>query len=296
MKVITEQANRQPTNRRRGFGTLRGALALVWASPTATIGLLILVFWVLVAIAAPLISPYDPVAIDSSRMNQGSSVQHVLGTDPFGRDVLSRLIYGSRTVLILAPLSVLFSMAIGITLGLLAAYYRGFIDELIMRVVDIMMSFPTILLYLIIIAAVGPSAVNIVIAVTVAGAPGIARLTRSLALDICSRDYIAAAKLRGENPLYIMFVEVLPNARGPLLIDGMLRIGYTVFAIGTLGFLGLGLRPPTPDWGSMINEARKAALQNPGALVWPSVAIATLVVGLNFLADGVSEELNRYQK
>ena len=125
-----------------------------------------------------------------------------------------------------------------------------------MRALDTLMAFPQILLYLVIIAALGPSAVNVVLAITIAGAPGIARLVRSLTLDIKTRDYIAAAQTRGEHPLYIMFVEILPNARGPIIIDAMLRVGYAVFAIGTLGFLGLGLPPPSPDWGSIVNAGR----------------------------------------
>jgi len=135
----------------------------------------------------------------------------------------------------------------------------------------------------------------VVIAITFVGAPGIARLVRSLTLDIRVRDYIAAARLRGESPLYVMFAEILPNARGPLIIDSMLRVGYAVFAIGTLGFLGLGLPPPTPDWGGMIANARKFIWVNPWGVLWPTLAIATLVVGLNLFADGLREESTRYQ-
>jgi peptide/nickel transport system permease protein len=157
------------------------------------------------------------------------------------------------------------------------------------------MAFPTILLYLIIISAIGPSPVNVVVAITFVGAPGVARLVRSLALDVRTRDYIQAAKTRGESSLYIMWVEILPNARGPLIIDAMLRVGYAIFAIGTLGFLGLGLPPPTPDWGGMINDARKYIWTNPLGVLWPALAIASLVVGLNLLADGLREESTRYQ-
>jgi peptide/nickel transport system permease protein len=165
----------------------------------------------------------------------------------------------------------------------------------VMRLLDAVMAFPAILLYLIIIAAIGPSAVNVVIAITFVGTPGIARLVRSLALDIRTRDYVRAAQTRGENPFYIMFVEILPNVRGPLIIDSLLRVGYAVFAIGTLGFLGLGLRPPTPDWGGMVADARKFIWTNPLGVLWPIVALASLVVGLNLFADGLREETTRYQ-
>ncbi|GAG38333.1 unnamed protein product, partial [marine sediment metagenome] len=207
----------------------------------------------------------------------------------------ARLIYGARTILVLAPLSVLCALAVGTTLGLIGGYFGGWIDEVVMRVLDAIMAFPVILLYLIIIVALGPSAINVVIAITIAGAPGIARLVRSLTLDIRTREYIAAAELRGENPFYIMFVEILPNARGPIIVDAMLRIGYAVFAIGTLGFLGLGLPPPAPDWGSMVAQGRIYIWINPWAVLWPSLAISSLVIGLNLFADGLREETMRYQ-
>jgi len=165
-----------------------------------------------------------------------------------------------------------------------------------MRILDAMMAFPQILLYLVIIAALGPSAINVVLAITIAGAPGIARLVRGLTLDIKTRDYIAAAQTRGESPWYIMFVEILPNVRGPIIIDAMLRVGYAVFAIGTLGFLGLGLPPPSPDWGSIVNAGRKfIQAGHIWDALWASLATASLVVGLNLMADGLQEELNRYR-
>jgi len=259
------------------------------------VGLTIVLFWVLVAILAPLVSRYDPLEQDYKAVNTGPSAVHWLGTDDLGRDLMARLAYGARLILILAPLSVLFALLVGITLGLTAGYFGGLVDEIVMRILDAMMAFPAILLYLIILFAVGASAVNVVIAITIAGAPGIARLVRSLTLDIRTREYIAAAELRGEHPLYIMFVEILPNARGPILVDAMLRVGYAAFAIGTLGFLGLGLPPPTPDWGSMVARARRYIWINPWAVLWPSLAISSLVVGLNLFADGLREESLRYQ-
>ena len=274
---------------------LWGGLSTVFRSRVATIGLAIVVFWILVALFAPLIAPHDPLAQNSKAMNQGPSATYPLGTDKMGRDVMSRLVYGARTILILAPISVFLSVLVGTAMGLSGAYFGGAADETIMRLLDAIMAFPTILLYLIIISAIGPSPVNVVIAITFVGAPGVARLVRSLALDVRTRDYIQAAKTRGESSLYIMWVEILPNARGPLIIDAMLRVGYAIFAIGTLGFLGLGLPPPTPDWGGMINEARRYIWTNPLGVLWPALAIASLVVGLNLFADGLREESTRYQ-
>jgi peptide/nickel transport system permease protein len=240
-------------------------------------------------------TPYDPYEQDWRVQNSGPSATHYLGTDDQGRDLLARLAYGARIILVLAPGSVVFALAAGILLGLTAGYFGGWVDELVMRILDAVMAFPSILLYLIIIYAVGPSAFNVVLAITIAGMPGVARLVRSRALEIRAEDYIAAAELRRESPVYMMFVEILANAWGPILVDGTLRVGYAAFAIGTRGFRGLGLPPPTPDWGSMIARAYSYIWVNPWALLWPSLAISSLVVGLNLLADGLREELLRYQ-
>jgi peptide/nickel transport system permease protein len=283
------------TPRKNRLRQLWEQVSIIKNSRVAVIGLSIIVFWVLVAILAPLIAPHDPLAQNSKAINQTPSSEYLLGTDQLGRDILSRLIYGTRMILLLAPLSVLSAVIIGTTLGLIGGYFGGLIDEVVMRLLDAVMAFPAILLYLIIIAAIGPSAVNVVIAITFVGTPGIARLVRSLALDIRTRDYVRAAQTRGESPFYIMFVEILPNVRGPLIIDSLLRVGYAVFAIGTLGFLGLGLRPPTPDWGGMVADARKFIWTNPLGVLWPIVALASLVVGLNLFADGLREETTRYQ-
>jgi len=286
-----------------------GGFSILLASRTATVGLFIVLFWVFVAIFAPFLTPYTPLEQDWKAPNVGPCEKHPLGTDELGRDLWSRLIYGARIVLVILPLSddlwipggtaiwgVLVALLVGTALGLISGYYGGWIDELTMRLLDAMMSVPIILLYLIIMAALGASAINVVIAMTIVGTPGIARLVRSLTLDIRTREYIRAAETRGESPFYIMFVEILPNARGPIIVDAMLRVGYAIFAMGTLGFLGLGIPPPSPDWGSMVAKGREFILAgSPWAALWPSVAIATLVVGLNLLADGLREESMRYQ-
>jgi peptide/nickel transport system permease protein len=295
MTTIQTPVGQKSASRPNVLQRLWGGLSVVFRSRIATIGLAIVVFWILVAIFAPLIAPHSPLAQDSKAMNQGPSATYPLGTDKLGRDVMSRLVFGARTILILAPISVFLSVLVGTAMGLFGAYFGGAADETVMRLLDAIMAFPTILLYLIIISAIGPSPVNVVVAITFVGAPGVARLVRSLALDVRTRDYIQAAKTRGESSLYIMWVEILPNARGPLIIDAMLRVGYAIFAIGTLGFLGLGLPPPTPDWGGMINEARRYIWTNPLGVLWPALAIASLVVGLNLLADGLREESTRYQ-
>lgn len=273
---------------------LRDGWAIIAGSTTAKVGLALVLFWVAVAIFS-LFTTLDPYVQDADALNAPPSAEHWLGTDDIGRDILARLVHGSRLILILAPLSVLAALLVGSTLGLVAGYMGGAVDEIVMRILDAMMALPTLLIYLIIMATLGPSATNVVLAYAIGGAPGIARLVRSLTLDIRTQDYIAAAKLRDEHPLHVMFVEILPNARGPIIVDAMMRVGYAVFAIGTLGFLGLGVPPPSPDWGSMVYRSRFYLFTNPWAGVWPSLAISSLVVGLNLFADAVREESLRYQ-
>jgi peptide/nickel transport system permease protein len=270
-----------------------GRLAFLWESRIAAVGFGILVFWVVVAILAPVLAPYPPNT-SSGGMLERPSLSHLMGTDSLSRDVLSRLLFGSRTILVLAPLSVLAAMVVGITLGLTAGYFRGLIDEVLMRIMDAMLAFPTLMLYMVIIAAIGASKLNVVLAITVGGAPGIARVVRSLVLDIRNREFVQAARLRGESRLYIMFREILPNCLGPVIIDGSLRVGYAAFAIGTLGFLGLGLPPPDPDWGRMAADGRSWIMVAPWVTLFPSLAITSLVVGLNLFADGVTEASIRF--
>ena len=288
---------------------IKETVAILWSSKTAMIGLVIVLFWVFVAVFAPYLTDYTPYDQDWKAPNQGPSAQHILGTDELGRDLWARLIYGARVVLVTLPVTENFSLPggtaiwgvvvalfIGAALGLIGGYKGGWIDEIVMRLLDAMMAIPVILLYLIIVAAIGASAVNVVIAIAIVGVPGIARLVRSLTLDIKTREYIRAAETRGESAWFIMFVEILPNTRGPIIIDAMLRVGYAIFAMGTLGFLGLGMPPPSPDWGSMVAKGRAFILTgSPWAALWPSIAIASLVVGLNLLADGIREESMRYQ-
>lgn len=307
--TCSDTGNDNTTDSRQKTSTIKETLAILWSSKTAMVGLVIVSFWVFVAIFAPLLTPYTPYEQDWKAPNQGPSAEHILGTDELGRDLWARLIYGARVVLVVLPITekivipggtaiwgVLVSLFIGAALGLYGGYKGGWVDELVMRLLDAMMAIPVILLYLIIVAAIGASAINVVIAIAIVGVPGIARLVRSLTLDIKTREYIRAAETRGESAWYIMFVEILPNTRGPIIIDAMLRVGYAIFALGTLGFLGLGMPPPSPDWGSMVAKGRAFILTgSPWAALWPSIAIASLVVGLNLLADGIREESMRYQ-
>jgi peptide/nickel transport system permease protein len=286
------------------------SISLIFESRVATVGLIMVLFWLIVGLVSLVWTPHDPNS-SAFEQNLSPNAANWLGTDHLGRDILSRLMTGTQVILLKTRLpgdsnisfpvgvalwGVIGSLALGATLGLLAGYLSGWWDQSIMQVLDALIAFPRIVLYLVVIAALGRGDLVVIFAIAITGAPGVARLARSLALDIKTRDYIRAAETRGENVLFIMFREILPNARGPLLVDAMLRVGYAIFAIGTLGFLGLGLPPPDPDWGNMVNEARRNIFSNPLAVVWPALAISTLVIGLNLFADGLSEEMSRYQR
>lgn len=263
-------------------------------SKTAMVGIALIMAWVLLALLAPILPLIPPNDQDFMAMASPTpSAAHWLGTDILGRDLLSRLIYGSRTVLAVAPLAVSAAMVTGITIGMLAGYFGGFVDMIVSRISDVVLAFPVIVLYVILIANVGPSVLNIVIATTIASAPGIGRIVRGLVLELKVQGYVAAAKLRGESTLHIMLVEILPNCRGPLIVDACLRLGYTIITIGILGFLGLGLPPPAPDWGGMIRETTTVINVWPHMSLIPSAAIVSLVLGFNLLADGIREALNQ---
>jgi peptide/nickel transport system permease protein len=269
-------------------------ILLLRESPIATIGAILIGFWVLMAILAPILPLFDPnqpilpLQKPFTPAPDGESL-FWLGTDHKGRDVLSRLIWGSRRVLIWATLATACAYIVGMCMGVAAGYLGGWWDEVLSFVANLLLSFPVMVLYIVIITRIGASPANIVLAVTFASAPGIMRIVRGLVLDLKTRDYIAAAQVRGEHPLYIMFVELLPNARGPLIVDACLRMGYTTIALATLGFLGLGLPPPDPDWGAMIAETQPMGAFAGHAMLFPALAITSLVLGFNMLADGLRE-------
>jgi len=270
------------------------SFALLRESGVAMVGVGIIGFWIVVAILAPLIAPFDPNATLQPFAKPGTAFAagegtFVLGTDHIGRDILSRIIWGSQTVLFYAPVATASAYFVGILMGLAAGYFRGKVDEVLSFLANVILSFPVLVLYILVIATIGASGINIVIAITFASAPGIMRIVRGLVLDLRNRDYVFAAQTRGESSWFIMLVEILPNARGPLIVDSCLRLGYVIITIGVLGFLGLGLPPPDPDWGGMINEARSMALAFPHMTVFPCIAISSLILGFNLLADGLRE-------
>ena len=307
---------------RRESGLLRAfkSLALLRESGVGMIGAGIIGFWVFIALGADVLAPFDPLAtlkpfqkimapaiLNGNLSLGGRKVQDVcepvaegapgqfdcgtfwLGTDHIGRDILSRIMHGARRVLVFGILATICAYAVGIPMGLAAGYVGGLTDEVLSFIANVILSFPVLVLYVIIIATVGASAANIMVAVTFASGPGIMRIVRGLVLDLRRREYVFAAETRGESAWRIMLVEILPNARGPLIVDVCLRLGYVIITIGVLGFLGLGLPPPDPDWGGMINETRQMAMVFPHMSLFPCIAISSLVLGFNLLADGLRE-------
>lgn len=261
--------------------------------PLVVVGGVLSFGWLLVAILAPLIAPYDPLVTLqplAKPLTQGANGEYfLLGTDMLGRDIFSRLIWGARTVVIYATLATLTAYAFGLIFGLIAGYAGGRTDAVLSFLANVVLSFPVLVLYIVIIVVIGASPVNIVIAVTFSSAPAIFRIVRAITIDVASRDFVKAAITQGESTGRILFVDILPNTTGPLAVDFCLRLGYTAITIGTLGFLGLGLPPPTPDWGGMVNEGRAMAIAFPHLVVFPCIAISSLTLGLSLLADGLRE-------
>ena len=260
--------------------------------PVAAVGLALVLFWLVVALLAPVLAPFDPLTPLKPFAKPGAThgdALLLLGADTVGRDILSRLLFGARAVLVYAIGATALAYVAGIAAGLAAGYFRGRVDTVLSFGANVVLSFPVLVLYILILTTVGASGLNILLAVTFASAPGIMRVVRGLTLELREREFVAAAKLRGDGAAYIMMVEILPNVRGPLLVDACLRLGYVIITIGVLGFLGLGLPPPAPDWGSMIKEARQVALAFPHMTLAPAAAISSLVLGFNLLADGLRD-------
>jgi peptide/nickel transport system permease protein len=260
----------------------------------AMIGISLVMFWLLIAVSAPflpLLDPNKPIAPFTPPFTAKRDIFFWLGTDFKGRDMLSRDLWGCQRVLVWGVTATLVAYVVGTLFGLLAGYLSGWWDEVISFFANVLLSFPVMVLFIVILNYLGPSGFNILIAVTFASAPAIMRIVRGLTLDIKTRDYVFAAQTRGESPLYIMIVELLPNARGPIIVDACLRLGYTTVAITTLTFLGLGLQPPDPDWGLMIKEAAKTALvfKFSYMLIIPALSVSSLILGFNLLADGLRE-------
>jgi peptide/nickel transport system permease protein len=255
-------------------------------------GLVISAIVVFCALFAPLISPYDPNLQDYAALTEAPSLAHPLGTDDIGRDVLSRVIYGSRISLEVGAITVAISLTVGVTLGLVSGYVGGWVDDVIMRVVDAIQAFPGLILALAIAAALGPSIGNVMIAIGVVAAPGIARLTRGQALSMRERDFVAAARVVGVSPLAIMFRHIWPNVTAPIIVQATLLMASAILTEAGLSFLGVGVQPPTPSWGSMLQTGRQYLEVAPWISLAPGTAIFFTVLAFNFVGDGLRRALD----
>ena len=256
-------------------------------SSLGMIGMTIITLWIVVALLGPIIAPYSPTAYHPQDRFSPPSWKYPFGTDRFGRDMFSRVILGSRSVLILASSATALSLVLGSSIGLITGFLGGVVDEAVMRFMDILMSFPALLFAMLILGIFGPSSFGVITVIGLVYAPRIARVARSAVLEVKQKEFIEAAKVRGESKLYIMFVELLPNIWGPLGVEASVRFGYAIFLSASLGFLGLGVQPPTPDWGLVMKEAQSYISWAPWMAIFPALAIASLVVAVNFLADAI---------
>lgn len=261
-----------------------------WRQPLALTGAALGAIWILLAAFAPLIAPSDPIAQDFARF-LAPSAEHLMGTDGLGRDVLSRVLFGARISIPLAFLLVGLSVLVGGALGALAGYVGGRLDEVIMRVVDLVFAFPAIILAMAVVAALGPDLRNAVLAIVIVSWPSYARVTRSLVLTLRGSEYVAASRLLGISSARALVREVLPNVAGPIMVLATLELGNAVLLLSGLSFLGLGAVPPSPEWGAMVSEgARTFNFWWVG--VFPGVAILTVVVAFNFLGDSLRDALD----
>jgi peptide/nickel transport system permease protein len=252
----------------------------------------ILLLLVLTAIFAPFISPYPPLQYHPAIATQGPSAAHPLGTDALGRDQLSRIIYGTRISLLVGVATILLGGICGTLLGILAAYFKGWVDQLITMIVDALLSFPSLILALAIAAALGPSVLNLVIALAVVRIPIYARLARGQTLQTVALDYITAATVSGTPTWKILLRHILPNIISPLLVQATLSLSFAILDESLLSFLGLGAQPPTPEWGAMINDAKTYLTSDPWMLLGPTIAIVLVVLSLNLLGDAVRDRLD----
>ena len=272
----------------------RERLRLLRRSPTFVLGSVLVGVWVVCAIFGTLIAPHDPSADDVLNKLAAPSADHLFGSDRLGRDVLSRVIVGAREILITAPLATILGTVVGTAIGLVTGYYRGFVDEVIMRVIDAMLAVPVIVLALLAIVALGPSRATLVLVIGTVFAMIISKTVRAAVLSERSLEYVQAARLRNERSPYILFAEILPNVMGPIVVEFTVRLGYAIFTIATLAFLGFGADPSIPDWGHDIAE--HYTFINTGvwwAVLFPSLAIATLIVGINLIADAIAQTFER---
>jgi dipeptide transport system permease protein len=268
------------------------------ANRGAVLGLVVFVFMILAALSAPLLAPHAPDSqyrdafLAPPVWQDGGSWKFILGTDPVGRDVLSRLMYGAQFSLLIGAVVVTFSLIGGITLGLIAGFYRGWADVAISRVMDIILAFPSLLLALVMVTILGPSLFNAMLAISLVLVPHFARLVRAAVMAEKSREYVTASKVAGASSIRLMFLTILPNCLAPLIVQGTLSFSNAILEAAALGFLGLGAQPPTPEWGTMLATAREFILRAPWVVTFPGLAILITVLAINLMGDGLRDALD----
>jgi dipeptide transport system permease protein len=283
-------------------GTLAHELRVFWAyfreNRGSVVGLAFVVLMVLLAVFADLVAPVDPAAQDRTAFlvppvwTEGGRWPYILGTDAVGRDVLSRLIHGARYSMFIGAIVVTLSMIAGITLGLLAGYFRGWIETAIIRLMDVILAFPSLLLALGLVAILGPALINAMIAIAIVYLPHFVRLTRASVLSEKGREYVIASRLAGAGHARLMFHTILPNCMAPLIVQGTLSFSTAILDAAALGFLGMGAQPPTPEWGAMLAEAREFILRAWWVVTFPGLAILLTVLAINLLGDGLRDALD----
>lgn len=264
----------------------------------AVVGLVFVVFVCLVALLAPLLAPYNPLEQIKGATKlppfwaEGHDPRFLLGTDAVGRDMLSRLMYGARLSLTIGLTVMAVSMVVGVTIGLAAAWFGGILDVIIIRIMDLIMAIPSLVLAILIIAIIGPSFANTIVAVTIVYLPRYVRLVRASALTELSKDYVTAAKVAGVGPLRLMTRTVLPNCMAPLIVQAALGVSDAILEAAGLGFLGLGAQPPTPEWGAMLADTRDLMVSHPWVMALPGLAILSTVMAINLMGDGLRDALD----
>ncbi len=273
-------------------------MSQLWRNKTAVAGLILVSFFFITAIFAPLLSPHDPNEtslydqLKPPLWHDNGTTKNILGTDDLGRDILSRLIYGARVSLMVSMFSVGLAFSLGTFLGSLAGYYKGTLDSIIMRIMDIILAFPYLLLAIVVVAYLGPSLENAMMAIGITYVPRFARIVRGSVLEECGKDYVTAARSIGARDLRIIFLAILPNCLGPLIVQTTLSFASAILDAAALSFLGLGAQPPTPEWGAMIARSRSLILRASWVMTFPGIAILFAVLGFNLFGDGLRDALD----
>jgi peptide/nickel transport system permease protein len=270
---------------------LWAGLRQLYARPASALGATIFLIFLLLALFGPLIAPYGANQQIVADARQPPSAKHWFGVDHLGRDVFSRVVLGARDVLALAGLGTLAAVAIGASIGLISGYQGGWLDEVIMRFFDSLLALPALLLALLLLGSLGGSRNSVLAVIVIVYTPIVARVVRSVVLSVKTKGFVEAARVQGESFWYILFREIFPSTLPALAVEASLRFSYAIFLVASLGFLGVGVQPPNPDWGLMVKEGRANVTQTPWALYFPAGAIALVVIGVNLISDSLKQIL-----